>query len=108
MEEVHHTAKKDAPSGTALTLAEDIIQAQPGITGWVNEASNDPAKLGIVSERVDTTPGTHAVTYQSAIDTIKLEHTAHSREGFAFGAVLAAEWIANKQGVFTMDDLLAI
>jgi len=108
MAEAHHTSKKDAPSGTAITLAQDIIDAHPSLDGWVNEPSQQANQLGIVSQRVDPTPGTHTVNYQSAIDTLTLQHTAHSREGFAFGAVLAAEWIAGKQGVFTMDDLLAI
>lgn len=106
MEEIHHTQKKDAPSGTAITLAEAIIEKVPGMQGWVNETSADAAKLGIVSKRIDPAPGTHIVEYQSAIDAITITHTAHSREGFAAGAVTAAEWLKGKRGIFTMKDVL--
>lgn len=106
LKEIHHTAKKDAPSGTAVTLAEQIIQEMPAKTGWINEPTDDAAKIGIASERVDPAPGTHYVKYQSDVDEIEIIHTAHNRKGFALGAVLAAEFIAGKQGVFSMSDVL--
>lgn len=105
-EEIHHTAKKDAPSGTGLTIAEGILEHLDRKTSWVNELSNESNELSIVSKRIDPYPGEHTVLYSSAIDDIKISHTAHSREGFATGAVLAAEFIASKKGVFGMDDLL--
>lgn len=106
--EVHHTAKLDAPSGTAITLAEQILQQNPSKNKWVNQASDHPEELPIESLRIDPAPGTHTITYQSAIDTIKIEHEAHSRQGFALGAVLAAEFLAGKQGVFSMKDVLGL
>jgi 4-hydroxy-tetrahydrodipicolinate reductase len=106
MEEIHHTAKKDAPSGTAVTLAEGILKQYTAKQSWVNEQTSDEAKLGIVSKRIDPAPGTHSIFYDSAIDSIEIKHTAHSRMGFAFGAVLAAEFIQNKKGIFTMKDVL--
>lgn len=106
MEEIHHTAKKDAPSGTAVTLAEGILKNYTTKQTWVNEITSDEAKLGIVSKRIDPAPGTHSIFYDSAIDSIEIKHTAHSRMGFAFGAVLAAEFIQNKKGIFTMKDVL--
>lgn len=108
MVEIHHTQKKDAPSGTAITLAEQILEKQPAKTGWVNEATTDPSLLGIVSEREDPAPGTHIVNYHSAIDSITITHTAHSREGFAAGAVTAAEWLKGKKGIFSMKDVLSL
>lgn len=108
MVEVHHTQKKDAPSGTAITLAEQILEKVPGKTGWVNETTSDPASLGIVSKREDPAPGTHTIHYSSAIDDITITHTAHSREGFAAGAVTAAEWLKGKKGIFTMKDVLSL
>lgn len=108
IEEIHHTQKKDAPSGTAITLAEQIIQEIPTKKNWVNEASSNPADLSIISKREDPAPGTHSIKYSSAIDDIEITHTAHSRQGFALGAVLAAEYIYNKQGVFSMKDILGI
>jgi len=106
MEETHHTQKKDAPSGTAITIAEGIMENyEPKIPRWtLNEASSD--ELPIRSYRVDPMPGTHLVRYDSSIDSIEIKHTAHSREGFAKGAVLAAEWMAGKHGIFGMDDFL--
>ncbi|HEY0732596.1 MAG TPA: 4-hydroxy-tetrahydrodipicolinate reductase [Chitinophagaceae bacterium] len=104
--EIHHTQKKDAPSGTAVTLAEQIIENIRRKTGWEKEASSDAEKISIVSERIDPAPGTHHVKYSSVIDDIELIHTAHSRKGFAYGAVLAAEYISGKKGIFSMKDVL--
>lgn len=106
LKEIHHTQKKDAPSGTAVTLAEQIIANLPRKTSWVNHESYHPEKLTIISERIDPAPGTHYVKYTSEVDDIEIIHTAHSRKGFALGAVLAAEYIAGKKGVFTMQDVL--
>ena len=108
MEEIHHTQKKDAPSGTAITLAEQIIEEIPAKKNWINEASSNPADLSIISKREDPAPGTHSIKYSSAIDDIEIIHTAHSRQGFALGAILAAEYIYNKQGIFSMKDILGI
>ncbi len=105
IKEIHHTAKLDAPSGTAITLAQGIIGNNETYTDWVNNGDNKDHQLSILSERIDPAPGTHIVSYKSAIDTIELSHEAHSREGFALGAVIAAEWIVDKKGVFTMRDL---
>ncbi len=106
MEEIHHTQKKDAPSGTAITLAEQILQEIHTKKNWVNIASNNPEELPIISKREDPAPGTHSIKYSSAIDDIEIIHTAHSRQGFALGAVLAAEYIYNKKGIFSMKDIL--
>ncbi|MCW3463747.1 4-hydroxy-tetrahydrodipicolinate reductase [Chitinophaga nivalis] len=106
MEEIHHTHKKDAPSGTALTLAEQVLASVPRKTAWSNDVSSEPAILSIISKRIDPAPGTHTITYTSAIDDITITHTAHSREGFAAGAVIAAVWLQGKTGVFTMRDVL--
>lgn len=108
MEEIHHTEKKDAPSGTAITLAEGIIENHSGIKSWINEAKASDDQLAIISKRIQNVPGTHTVFYNSPIDTIEIKHTAHSREGFAEGAVIAAEWLVGKTGVFGMDDMLKI
>lgn len=108
IEEIHHTEKKDAPSGTAITLAQQIIQEMPGKTNWVNHPTNDPKELTITSKRIDTAPGTHHVKYSSAIDDIEIIHTAHNRQGFALGAVLAAEYIHDKKGIFSMKDILGL
>ena len=106
LDEIHHTEKKDAPSGTAITLAEGILRHVPRKTKWVNQRTEKPEELYIESFRIDQVPGTHVVKYESPIDDIEIKHIAHSREGFAKGAVLVAEWIKNKKGVFTMDDFL--
>lgn len=106
--EIHHTQKKDAPSGTAITLAEQVLHEIPGKAKWVNKISADPQDLVILSKREDPAPGTHSVTYSSAIDDIEIIHTAHSRQGFALGAVLAAEYIQNKKGIFNMQQVLGI
>ena len=106
MKEIHHTEKKDAPSGTAITLAEQILANLGRKNQWVNNPSSTPSDLLINSERIDPAPGTHTVTYQSPIDTIEITHTAHNRKGFATGAVLAAEFAKNKSGIFTMKEVL--
>ena len=108
MEEIHHTQKKDAPSGTAITLAEQILEEVPRKKKWVNKESDKKDELVIISKREDPAPGTHSIKYSSAIDDIEIVHTAHSRLGFALGAVLAAEFIHNKKGIFKMKDVLGI
>lgn len=109
MEEIHHTEKKDAPSGTAITLAEAIIDENPNIKNWKlpEEALKSENELVITSKRIDPSPGTHIIRYQSEIDDIEISHKAHSRKGFALGAVLVAEWIIEKNGVLSMDDFLS-
>ncbi|MBS1599235.1 MAG: 4-hydroxy-tetrahydrodipicolinate reductase [Bacteroidetes bacterium] len=104
--EIHHTQKRDAPSGTAITLAEKIIEKIPRKKTWVNHLSDQENELEIISERIDPAPGTHKVKYSSVIDDIEIVHTAHSRKGFALGAVLAAEFVHNKKGIFSMKDVL--
>jgi len=106
MEEIHHTQKLDAPSGTAISLAEDIIKNSMYGT-WTLDAATSNA-LHIDAKRIENVPGTHEVLYTSNVDSISIKHTAHSREGFALGAVIAAEWIAGKKGVFSMKDVLNI
>jgi 4-hydroxy-tetrahydrodipicolinate reductase len=108
MTETHHTEKKDAPSGTAISLAEQILAKIGRKNKWVNEASNEASDLIIRSERIDPAPGTHSVTYASPIDSIEITHTAHTRKGFAGGAVLAAEFANQKIGIFTMKDVLGL
>lgn len=104
--EIHHTQKLDAPSGTAITLAEDLLSEINNKNRWSNEQTDDPQILSIISERIDKVPGTHRIDWQSAVDTIRLEHIAHSREGFAKGALTAANWIVGKKGVFGMKDMV--
>jgi 4-hydroxy-tetrahydrodipicolinate reductase len=105
IDETHHTEKKDAPSGTAITLADGIIQE--GIKQkWVNEPSVNTENLTINSFRINEVPGTHIVKYTSVIDDLEIRHIAHSREGFARGAVMVAEWLPGKKGVLGMDDFL--
>lgn len=106
MEEIHHTQKLDAPSGTAITLAEGILQNMAQKEKWVKGEAKDNNELGILSHRIDKVPGTHQVTYSSEIDDIEIKHTAHNRKGFALGAVVAAEYICDKKGIFTMEDVL--
>ncbi|MBX2945011.1 MAG: 4-hydroxy-tetrahydrodipicolinate reductase [Cyclobacteriaceae bacterium] len=106
IDEIHHTAKMDAPSGTAITLAEGIMNHIPALKRWVKEKSTSPGELPISSFRIDDIPGTHLIKYSSPIDDIEIRHTAHSREGFAKGAVLVAEWLPGKKGVLSMDDFL--
>lgn len=106
LDEIHHTQKLDAPSGTAITLGEGIINNLKVKEKWVNHLSENENELSIVSHRVEHVPGTHKITYQSPIDDIEITHTAHNRKGFALGAVVAAEYIANKKGIYTMNDVL--
>jgi 4-hydroxy-tetrahydrodipicolinate reductase len=107
IKEIHHTQKKDAPSGTAITLAEQILESNKRKKRWVNENSDNVEDLEIISERIDPAPGTHIVKYSSTVDDIEIIHTAHSRKGFALGAVMAAEFIKGKKGLFSMKDVLA-
>lgn len=104
IKEIHHTQKLDAPSGTAITLANAIIE-NSDYSSWALEKKKEDELL-IEAERTDNVPGTHTVYYKNPIDTIEITHTAHSREGFAQGAVIAAEWLQGKKGVFTMKDVL--
>lgn len=106
MEEIHHTQKLDAPSGTAITLAEGIIE-NTNYTDWRLDEANE-GEISITSKRIGKVPGTHTVTYDNSVDSIEIKHTAHNREGFAQGAVIAAEWIVGKTGVFKMKDVLGI
>ena len=107
LEEIHHTQKLDAPSGTAITLAEGIIE-NTDYKNWSLSKTNEANTIPIESKRIDAVPGTHFVNYNSNVDTISISHTAHNRQGFALGAVIAAEWIIGKTGVFTMNDVLNI
>jgi len=106
MKEVHHTQKLDAPSGTAITLAEDILKNLDRKTTWVKETQHKPEDLAIASERTGQVPGFHEITYESDVDTITIAHDAKSRAGFALGAVLAAEFTVGKKGFLGMPDLL--
>ncbi len=106
--EIHHTEKKDAPSGTAITLAEGIIEHFPKKDSWVNNAIPDPNQVAIWSSREGKVPGTHTIKYISEVDQIEISHIAHSRQGFALGAVVAAEWLHDKKGIFGMSHLLGI
>jgi len=108
VEETHHTQKKDAPSGTAITIAEQIIENVDRTKRWVLNDFNKPGSIPVIAHRVENVPGTHKVSYTSPIDDIEIIHTAHNRDGFALGAVLAAEYIAGKRGVFFMKDVLGI
>lgn len=105
MEEIHHDQKLDAPSGTAISLAKGIIE-NSSYTNWTLDDAPKENEIHIEAVRVGTVPGTHTVTYNSEVDSIEIKHTAHNREGFALGAVIAAEWLAGKQGVYTMKDVL--
>ena len=105
LEEIHHTHKKDAPSGTAISLAEGIIKNNQRFEGWKLDETKDK-ELGIFAIREDEVPGTHSVFYKSSVDEIEIKHTAYSRNGFALGAVIAAEWIKGKTGNFSMKDVL--
>ena len=106
--ETHHTQKLDAPSGTAITLAERILSKLKTKNSWVNNKTSIKEELEIISHRIENVPGTHEVIYSSEADEIKLIHTARSRKGFAEGALLAAKWIQDKKGIFTMKDVLGI
>ncbi|MEN3322889.1 4-hydroxy-tetrahydrodipicolinate reductase [Mariniflexile soesokkakense] len=107
MEEIHHTQKLDAPSGTAISLANDIIANNANFEAWKLDETAEKT-IPIVAKRIEDVPGTHTVNYESEVDTITIEHVAHTRQGFALGAVIAAEWIVGKTGVFTMNDVLNI
>ena len=106
IEEIHHTQKLDAPSGTAISLANGIVEN----TDYVNWTLENPTanQIYIDAKRIENVPGTHSVFYDSKVDQIEIKHTAHSREGFALGSVIAAEWLIGKKGVFTMKDVLGI
>lgn len=104
MEEIHHTQKLDAPSGTAISLAKGVIENSNYANWTLDEAKND--EIHIEAKRIGDVPGTHTVTYNSIVDSIELKHTAHNREGFALGAVIAAEWLAGKKGIYSMKDVL--
>jgi len=106
MEEIHHTQKLDAPSGTAITLAEGIIE-HTNYENWKLD-SGMAKEIPIISKRIGVTPGTHTVAYKSTVDSIEIKHTAHNREGFAQGAVIAAEWLVDKTGIFSMKDVLGL
>ncbi len=108
IEETHHTQKLDAPSGTAITLAEGIIKNNNAYNHWDLDKATDQQAIAIQAKRIADVPGTHVISYTSPIDTIKIEHEAHNRQGFALGAVIAAEWLVKKTGVFTMKDVLNI
>jgi len=108
MTEVHHTRKLDAPSGTAISLAEDLISQRGIYNGWVNGLTDDHGKLEIISVREGDVPGIHTINYDSEVDFIEITHSAKSRKGFAFGSVLAAEYLAGKTGIFSMKDLLKL
>jgi 4-hydroxy-tetrahydrodipicolinate reductase len=117
MEEIHHTQKLDAPSGTAITLANDLIGITGNHSGWTSFLKDDSGsgrpevrkdQLLITSLRVENVPGTHTIRYASDVDSIEIKHTAFSRKGFASGAVIAAEWIVGRKGVFGMNDMLNI
>lgn len=112
VEEIHHTQKLDSPSGTAMTIAEGIIENMDRKSEWVNEVDGSPEievlkqeQILIASQRIENIPGTHTVIYSSEVDEIELKHTAHSRAGFALGAVVAAEWLQNKQGFYNISDI---
>ncbi|MGC8803474.1 MAG: 4-hydroxy-tetrahydrodipicolinate reductase [Bacteroidales bacterium] len=108
MEEIHHIHKKDAPSGTAITLAEDIIKYIPRYTHWTLDNSDDDNALHIHAVREDEVPGTHTIQYNSIADILQISHIAKNREGFALGAVIAAEYICGKKGIFSMNDVLGL
>jgi len=107
MEEIHHTQKLDAPSGTAISLANDIIEQHGAFDNWKLDTDEENT-ISIIAKRIENIPGTHTINYESEVDSISIEHIAHNRQGFALGAVIAAEWIVGKTGVFTMNDVLNI
>ena len=109
IEEIHHTKKLDSPSGTAITLAEGIIENSTK-SDWTlkNDIETDAQIIPIEAQRIPDVPGTHIISYESEIDSIEIKHTAHNRKGFALGAVIASEWLVNKIGVYTMKDVLNI
>jgi len=108
MQETHHIQKKDAPSGTAITLAEQILANLQRKKHWTKGNTTNPELIGIEAHRIENVPGTHHIKYSSEVDDIEIIHTAHNRDGFALGAVLAAEFIYGKSGIFTMKDVLGM
>lgn len=110
IEEIHHTQKLDAPSGTAVSLANDLLFENENLNSWVHEEETPPhtkpGQVGVTSYRKKDVPGTHIIKYASDIDEIELKHTAFNRQGFALGAVIAAEWLVNKKGIYTMQDVI--
>lgn len=108
VEEIHHTKKLDAPSGTAITLAEGIIHTSEKKDWVLGTESNDKDIIPIEAKRIPEVPGTHTISYDSEVDSIEIKHTAHNRKGFALGAVIAAEWLVDKVGVYSMKDVLNI
>ncbi len=110
LEETHHTQKLDAPSGTAITLANDMMRSNANLSSWVHKEEEqptvNPGQIALTSYRKPDVPGTHAISYTSEIDTIEIKHTAHNRKGFALGSVIAAEWLFDKKGVYTMSDVI--
>lgn len=108
IEEIHHTQKLDAPSGTAITLAEKTAAAHSRYNGWANEGEASENQIPVTAVRTDNVPGTHTLTWQSSVDKLVFRHEAFNRSGFALGAVKSAEWLADKKGTFTMDDMLGL
>lgn len=106
LEEIHHTQKLDAPSGTAITLAEGLLENISRKSNWVKESANQKNELPIFSKRVEKVPGTHSISYDSKMDSIEIKHTAHSRLGFAKGALMASEWMKGRKGIYGMEDLI--
>lgn len=107
MEEIHHVHKLDSPSGTAITLANQVIEQIQKKEKWVEGPAGNTNELSIVAKRLDEVPGTHSITYSSTVDEISISHIAHNRKGFALGAVIAAEWIVGKKGIYGMSDLMS-
>lgn len=112
IDEIHHTQKLDAPSGTAVHLANDLLFENENLNSWVHEEEKDPetrpGQVGVTSYRKENVPGTHIIEYTSEIDEIQIKHTAHNRKGFATGAVIAAEWLLNRKGIYTMQDVIKL
>lgn len=108
IKEVHHTQKLDSPSGTAITIAEGIIQNHQSYHQWEEQDASDEGTLKITADRIQDVPGTHVVNYESEVDTISIEHKAHNRKGFALGAVVAAEFLQHKIGIFSMKDVIKL
>ena len=106
MEEIHHTQKLDAPSGTAITLAEGIIANHSKYNQWDLYTKSASDAIPVTAKRIVRVPGTHTIDYSSQVDSIEIKHTAHNREGFALGAIMAAEWLKDKKGVYSMKDVL--
>ena len=106
IEEIHHTQKKDSPSGTAIKLAQDVIKNSSQYTNWVNESNNNPNNLLIISKREAEVPGTHHVLYDSELESIRIEHVAKDRSVFAHGVILVSEWLYKRKGIFDMSDFI--